>query len=216
MVELNEQITLGARARRQARFVRQVAGRCAGLVSISRNRFCRAPPSRSVQSDNPDYPRTDVYGSLDSELERDFGVRPASTLHRPAIDDLVRPNPDDPTGQSLMRRVPEGARLLVQSRGRCRSLRCTTRFENREWFDSHYPGVTSSSSTSCQTRGWFYTLHVLATRAVRPARLPRSCVGHGFIVLGNDGQKMSKSLRNYPDVNRRSSTPSARTPCAGS
>ncbi len=49
-----------------------------------------------------------------------------------------------------------------------------------------------------QTRGWFYTLHILATALFdRPAF--SSCVSHG-IVLGSDGQKMSKSLRNYPDV----------------
>ena len=55
-------------------------------------------------------------------------------------------------------------------------------------------------TVSCigQTRGWFYTLHVLATALFdRPAF--KTCVAHG-IVLGNDGQKMSKSLRNYPDV----------------
>jgi len=50
-----------------------------------------------------------------------------------------------------------------------------------------------------QTRGWFYTLHVLATALFdRPSFT--SCVSHG-VVLGNDGRKMSKSLRNYPDVN---------------
>ncbi|HYH31121.1 MAG TPA: DUF5915 domain-containing protein, partial [Pseudonocardia sp.] len=50
-----------------------------------------------------------------------------------------------------------------------------------------------------QTRGWFYTLHVLATALFdRPSF--RSCVAHG-IVLGDDGQKMSKSRKNYPDVN---------------
>jgi isoleucyl-tRNA synthetase len=71
-------------------------------------------------------------------------------------------------------------------------------FENREWFDSHYPGDFIVEYIG-QTRGWFYTLHVLATALFdRPAF--RSCVSHG-IVLGNDGQKMSKSLRNYPDVN---------------
>ncbi|MBU6202000.1 MAG: class I tRNA ligase family protein, partial [Acidobacteria bacterium] len=48
-----------------------------------------------------------------------------------------------------------------------------------------------------QTRGWFYTLHVLATALFdRPAF--STCVSHG-IVLGDDGQKMSKSRRNYPD-----------------
>ncbi len=49
-----------------------------------------------------------------------------------------------------------------------------------------------------QTRGWFYTLHVLATALFdRPAFT--TCVAHG-IVLGDDGLKMSKSRRNYPDV----------------
>jgi isoleucyl-tRNA synthetase len=71
-------------------------------------------------------------------------------------------------------------------------------FENREWFDSHYPGDFIVEYMG-QTRGWFYTLHVLATALFdRPSF--RTCVSHG-IVLGNDGRKMSKSLRNYPDVN---------------
>ncbi len=70
-------------------------------------------------------------------------------------------------------------------------------FENRDWFDGHYPGDFIVEYIG-QTRGWFYTLHVLATALFdRPAF--RSCISHG-IVLGNDGQKMSKSLRNYPDV----------------
>ena len=64
-----------------------------------------------------------------------------------------------------------------------------------------------------QTRGWFYTLHVLATALFdRPAFT--TCVGHG-IVLGDDGRKLSKRLRNYPDPTR-SSTSAAPTPCGGS
>ena len=63
------------------------------------------------KSDNPDFPRVDVYGSLD-ELEADFGVRP-DDLHRPKIDDLVRPNPDDPSGVSMMRRIPRCLRCVV-------------------------------------------------------------------------------------------------------
>ena len=70
-------------------------------------------------------------------------------------------------------------------------------FENREWFENHYPGDFIVEYIG-QTRGWFYTLHVLATALFdRPAFT--SCVSHG-ILLGNDGAKMSKSLRNYPDV----------------
>jgi len=70
-------------------------------------------------------------------------------------------------------------------------------FENAEWFEHHYPGDFIVEYIG-QTRGWFYTMHVLATALFdRPAF--SSCISHG-IVLGSDGQKMSKSLRNYPDV----------------
>ena len=70
-------------------------------------------------------------------------------------------------------------------------------FENAEWFEHHFPGDFIVEYIG-QTRGWFYTLHVLATALFdRPAF--STCVSHG-IVLGSDGQKMSKSRRNYPDV----------------
>ena len=70
-------------------------------------------------------------------------------------------------------------------------------FENEDWFDHHFPGDFIVEYIG-QTRGWFYTLHVLATAIFdRPAF--STCLSHG-IVLGTDGQKMSKSLRNYPDV----------------
>ena len=86
------------------------------------------------------------------------------------------------------------------------------------WFDSgsmsfaqvHYPFENAGPGSTHhfpgdfiveyigQTRGWFYTLHILATAIFdRPAF--ETCVSHG-IVLGSDGNKMSKSLRNYPDV----------------
>src|SRR5690606_5484405 len=71
-------------------------------------------------------------------------------------------------------------------------------FENKDWFDSHAPADFIVEYIG-QTRGWFYVMHVLSTALFgRPAFTGVSC--HG-IVLGSDGQKMSKSLRNYPDVN---------------
>ena len=97
----------------------------------------------------------------------------------------------------MMRRVPEVLDCWFES-GSMPFAQVHYPFENREWFDGHYPGDFIVEYIG-QTRGWFYTLHVLATALFdRPAF--RTCVSHG-IVLGNDGQKMSKSLRNYPDVN---------------
>jgi isoleucyl-tRNA synthetase len=162
--------------------------------AISRNRFWGAPIP-VWKSDDPNYPRIDVYGSLE-ELERDFGVRP-SDFHRPVIDQLTRPNPDDPTGKSTMRRVPEVLDCWFES-GSMPFAQVHYPFENQDWFDTHNPGDFIVEYVG-QTRGWFYTLHVLSTALFdRPAF--KAAVSHG-IILGNDGQKMSKSLRNYPDVN---------------
>jgi isoleucyl-tRNA synthetase len=198
MVELNSEITWVPEHVKDGQFGRWLEN--ARDWSISRNRFWGSPIP-VWRSDDPAHPRIDVYGSFD-ELERDFGRLPRNErgepdLHRPFVDHLTRPNPDDPTGNSTMRRVEDVLDVWFDS-GSMSFAQVHYPFENADWFEHHFPGDFIVEYIG-QTRGWFYTLHVLATALFdRPAF--SSCLSHG-IVLGSDGQKMSKSLRNYPDVN---------------
>lgn len=135
----------------------------------------------------------DVYGSI-AELEKDFGVK-ITDLHRPFIDTLVRPNPDDPTGKSMMRRVEDVLDCWFES-GSMPFAQVHYPFENKEWFENHSPADFIVEYLA-QTRGWFYTLMVMSTALFDRAPF-KTCLCHG-VVLDENQQKLSKRLRNYPD-----------------
>jgi isoleucyl-tRNA synthetase len=129
-------------------------------------------------------------GSLD-ELEAWSGTRP-DDLHKHVVDPITFPCPEC---AGTMRRVPEVLDCWLES-GAMPYGQVHYPFENRERFERTFPAQFIAEGLD-QTRGWFYTLHVLAT-ALFDSTSFQNCVVNGLI-LAEDGRKMSKSLKNYPD-----------------
>ncbi len=129
-------------------------------------------------------------GSID-ELEERSGQRP-DDLHKHVLDPITFPCAD---GDGTMRRVPEVLDCWFES-GSMPYAQLHYPFENVEQFEATFPAEFISESLD-QTRGWFYTLHVLST-ALFDQQTFNNCVVSGMI-LAEDGRKMSKSLQNYPD-----------------
>jgi isoleucyl-tRNA synthetase len=108
-------------------------------------------------------------------------------LHRPAVDDVTF----ERDGRTY-RRVPEVIDCWFDS-GAMSYAQWHYPFENEETFAQHFP-VDYICEGIDQTRGWFYTLHAIAT-LVSDSVAFRNCICLNLIV-DKDGKKMSKSLGN--------------------
>jgi isoleucyl-tRNA synthetase len=166
--------------------------------AISRNRYWGNPlPIWRC----PDCGKTVCIGSRE-ELKKYSGKEPAD-LHKHFVDEIEIPCsavPSETGGGSrscagTMRRIPEVLDCWFES-GAMPYAQTHYPFENKEFFDRHFPADFINEGLD-QTRGWFYTLTVLAAALFKKPAF-WNCVVSG-LVLASDGKKMSKSLKNYTD-----------------
>jgi len=161
--------------------------------ALSRRRYWGTPLPVWV-SDAPGSEHFEVIGSI-AELRRKCGdTLPADgalDLHRPLVDELSWPAPDG----GRMRRVSDVIDVWFDS-GAMPFAQWHYPFEHERTFRRSFPADFIAEGID-QTRGWFYTLHVIAA-AVMEAPAFRNVVVNG-LVLDDKGEKMSKSRGNVVD-----------------
>lgn len=186
LVEANKEIHWVPGHIKEGRFGRWLEG--ARDWAISRNRYWGAPLPIWRSDDGKEVV---CIGSI-SELEK-LGGRKIDDLHKHHVDDIEIPSQE---GRGMLKRVPEVLDCWFES-GSMPYAQAHYPFENRERFEAHFPADFIAEGLD-QTRGWFYTLMVLSVALFdRPAF--RNVVVNGMM-LAEDGRKMSKRLKNYPDA----------------
>lgn len=184
LLKVNSQIKWQPSHIKEGRFGKWLAG--ARDWAISRNRYWGNPiPIWRCETCG----KKICVGSR-KELENLSGTYPED-LHKQFVDKIEIKCECG----GMMKRIPEVLDCWFES-GSMPYAQNHYPFENKEYFEKHFPADFISEGLD-QTRGWFYTLTVLAAELLdRPAF--KNCIVSG-LVLASDGRKMSKSLRNYTD-----------------
>jgi isoleucyl-tRNA synthetase len=209
MLKANEQIDWAPEHIKAGRFGKWLTG--ARDWAISRNRYWGNPlPIWKC----PDCGKTICVGSR-AELKKLSGSD-LRDLHKQFVDTVSIKCADIPPGTpgvrfsgdaeatedrnkhacgGIMKRIPEVLDCWFES-GAMPYAQNHYPFENKTFFENHFPADFITEGLD-QTRGWFYTLTILAAALFkRPAF--KHCIVTG-LVLAEDGKKMSKSQRNYTD-----------------
>jgi len=131
----------------------------------------------------------EVFGSI-ADLEGRSGGR-VTDLHKHVVDKIKFPCKCG----NEMKRIPDVLDTWFDS-GSMPYAQMHYPFENQEKFEKNFPAEFIAEGQD-QTRAWFYYLHVLGT-ALKEKPAFKNVIVNG-IVVGTDGKKLSKRLKNYPD-----------------
>ncbi|MGH9857519.1 MAG: class I tRNA ligase family protein, partial [Acidobacteriota bacterium] len=198
MLATNEQIHWIPKHVKHGRFGKGIEA--APDWAISRNRFWSVPLPIWQCESCEEYV---CIGSAEELRQLSGADESIQDIHRPYVDRVTWPCK---TCQGTMRRVPEVLDVWFDS-GSMPYSSWHYPFEHKEFVEKGFPADLIAESIE-MTRAWFYVLHVISTALTRkeadtglPSRSPAflNAIASGLI-FAEDGQKLSKKLKNYPDI----------------